>query len=54
MLTSLVALIILSLLVGAGAWLFFIYAAKRGEFDDPEEPKYRMLEDDDKPRGDGK
>lgn len=49
MLTSLIALIILSLFLGAGAWLFFLWAANSGEFDDPEEPKYRMLEDDDRP-----
>lgn len=52
MLTSLIALIILSLFLGAGAWLFFLWAANRGEFDDPEEPKYRMLEDDDRPMPD--
>ncbi len=44
---SLVALIILSLFVGCGSWLFFVWAAKKGEFDDIERPKYRMLDDDD-------
>ena len=43
---SIVALILLSLCLGAGAWLFFLWATHRGEFDDPEEPKYRMLEDE--------
>jgi len=50
MLKSLLILIILSLLVGTGVWLFFVWAVKRGEFDDIEGPKYRMLEDDDEDR----
>lgn len=44
---STLALIFLSLCVGTGVWLFFLWAVKRGEFDDPEGPKYRMLDDDD-------
>lgn len=44
---STLALIFLSLCVGAGVWLAFLWAVKRGEFDDPEGPKYRMLDDDD-------
>lgn len=47
---SLFALIILSLFSGAGAWLFFLWATQKGEFDNPEEPKYRMLEDDETER----
>ena len=47
MLSSLVILIILSLFLGTGAWLVFLWAVLRGEFDDPEGPKYRMLDDDD-------
>ena len=46
MFKSLLILILLSLLVGTGVWLFFIWAVKRGEFDDIEAPKYRMLDDD--------
>ncbi len=49
MLESLTALIVLSLCLGTGAWLFFIFASKRGDFDDMEDAKYRMLEDDDSP-----
>ena len=49
MLQSIVILIILSLCVGTGAWLFFIWAVKRGDFDDVEGPKYRMLDDEDAP-----
>jgi cbb3-type cytochrome oxidase maturation protein len=47
MFKSLVILIVLSLLVGTGVWLFFVWAVKKGEFDDVEGPKYRMLDDDD-------
>jgi cbb3-type cytochrome oxidase maturation protein len=47
--SSTLALIFLSLCVGAGVWLIFVWAVRRGEFDDPEGPKYRMLDDDDKP-----
>ncbi len=28
------------------AWLFFLWAVKSGQYDDPEGPKYRMLHDD--------
>ena len=49
MLHSTIILIIFSLFLGAGVWLVFIWAVKSGEFDDPEGPKYRMLEDDDLP-----
>ena len=34
---------------GCGAWLVFLWAVRKGEFEDVEEPKYRMLEDDDLP-----
>lgn len=47
MVKSIIILIILSLFVGTGAWLFFIWTVKRGDFDDVEGPKYRMLDDDD-------
>lgn len=49
MLKSILVLIILSFFLGTGAWLFFIWAVKKGFFDDMEGPKYRMLEDDDEP-----
>ncbi len=51
MLRSLIILIILSLCVGIGVWLVFIWAVKRGEFDDVEGPKYRMLNEDDEASG---
>lgn len=39
-------LILLTLAIGVGAWLLFLWAVRSGQFDDPEGPKYRMLEDD--------
>jgi cbb3-type cytochrome oxidase maturation protein len=47
MLQSTVILIILALCLGCGAWLVFLWAVRKGEFEDVEEPKYRMLEEDD-------
>jgi len=44
---SILILIILSFFCGTAAWLFFIWAVKKGSFDDVEGPKYRMLEDED-------
>jgi len=41
------ALILLSLALGVAAWLFFLWTVKSGQYDDPEGPKYRMLDDDD-------
>ena len=49
MLASTIMLIILSLFLATGAWLFFLWAVRKGEFDDAEAPKYRMLDDDDPP-----
>ncbi|MDH4164252.1 MAG: cbb3-type cytochrome oxidase assembly protein CcoS [Nitrospirota bacterium] len=45
--SSLVSLILLSLCLGFAAWFLFLWAAKSGQFDDAERPKYRMLDDDD-------
>lgn len=50
MLSSTLILIILSLFLGAGVWLFFVWAVRKGEFDDTERAKYRMLDDDDLPQ----
>lgn len=44
---SLYFLIIISIAMGIGAWLWFLWSIKSGQMDDPEGPKYRMLEDDD-------
>jgi cbb3-type cytochrome oxidase maturation protein len=43
---SLGALIAISLALGLAAWLFFLWTVRSGQYDDPEGPKYRMLEDD--------
>jgi cbb3-type cytochrome oxidase maturation protein len=43
---SLVGLIALSLGLGLAAWLGFLWTVKSGQYDDPEGPKYRMLDDD--------
>jgi cbb3-type cytochrome oxidase maturation protein len=40
-------LIVLSLALGVAAWLFFMWSVKSGQYEDPEGPKYRMLDDDD-------
>ena len=44
-------LIFLSIILGVGAWLFFVWSLKSGQYDDPEGPKHRMLEDDDEEEG---
>lgn len=43
---ALTYLIILSLALGLGAWLFFLWSVKSGQYDDVERPKHRMLDDD--------
>ncbi|RMF79006.1 MAG: cbb3-type cytochrome oxidase assembly protein CcoS [Nitrospirae bacterium] len=45
--TSLIPLIGLSLCLGVGFLMIFLWALRTGQFDDPEGPKYRMLFDDD-------
>ncbi len=49
---SLGPLIALSLVLGLAAWMFFMWTVRSGQYDDPEGPKYRMLDDDEgeKPR----
>jgi cbb3-type cytochrome oxidase maturation protein len=43
---SIGGLILLSLALGVGAWLFFLWTVKSGQYEDPEGPKYRMLDDE--------
>ncbi|BCS53955.1 cbb3-type cytochrome oxidase assembly protein CcoS [Geobacter sp. SVR] len=43
---SIVTLMVLSLCLGGGCWLCFMWAVKKGEFDDVEKPKHRMMDDD--------
>ena len=40
-------LIVASLALGLGSWALFVWSVRSGQYDDPEGPKYRMLEDDD-------
>ncbi|MBK9519984.1 MAG: cbb3-type cytochrome oxidase assembly protein CcoS [Anaeromyxobacter sp.] len=47
---NLLGLIILSLALGALAWWGFVWSVKSGQYEDPEGPKYRMLDDDDDER----
>ena len=49
MLSSIIYLIILSACLGLASWLFFLWAVKKGQMDDIEGPKYRMLDDDEPP-----
>ncbi len=49
MLTSIIYLIILSACLGLASWLIFLWAVKKGQMDDIEGPKYRMLDDDEPP-----
>jgi cbb3-type cytochrome oxidase maturation protein len=44
-----VMLIVVSLALGAGAWLLFLWAVKSDQYDDVERPKHRMLDDDAEP-----
>jgi cbb3-type cytochrome oxidase maturation protein len=46
-------LIVGSLALGLGAWALFVWSVRSGQYDDPEGPKYRMLDDDDDPEGPG-
>jgi cbb3-type cytochrome oxidase maturation protein len=45
----LTGLIILSLALGLAAWLGFVWSVRSGQYDDPEGPKYRMLDDEEEP-----
>jgi cbb3-type cytochrome oxidase maturation protein len=48
---TLTFLVVLSLSLGIGAWLFFVWSVKSGQYDDVEGPKHRMLDDDDDDEG---
>ncbi len=50
---TLTFLVALSLFLGAAAWLFFLWSAKSGQYDDVEGPKYRMLDEDEDDGGAG-
>lgn len=40
-------LIFLSICLGIGAWLFFLWSVKSGQYDDVEGVKHRILDEDD-------
>lgn len=42
---TIIFLIILCIFLGLGAWFLFLWAVKSGQYEDPERPKYRMLDD---------
>jgi cbb3-type cytochrome oxidase maturation protein len=44
-------LIAISIALGVLAWLAFLWSVRSGQYDDPEGPKYRMLDDDDERPG---
>ncbi|ASQ90506.1 cbb3-type cytochrome oxidase assembly protein CcoS [Prosthecochloris sp. GSB1] len=44
---SIYFLIFIVFFLGVGAWLLFVWAVGSGQFEDPEAPKYRMLDDED-------
>ena len=48
---NLLVLISISLALGIGAWLLFVWSVRSGQYDDPEGPKYRMLDDYDDENG---
>ena len=48
---SLGFLIAISLGLGVAAWLGFLWSVRSGQYDDPEGPKYRMLDEEHPPKG---
>ena len=48
---SLGFLIAISLGLGIAAWLGFLWSVRSGQYDDPEGPKYRMLEEEQPQKG---
>ena len=41
-----VLLLFLSIVLGAGAWLLFVWAVKSNQYDDVEGQKHRILDED--------
>jgi cbb3-type cytochrome oxidase maturation protein len=44
---NLLGLIAISLALGVLSWLGFLWSVRSGQYEDPEGPKYRMLDDED-------
>lgn len=38
-------LVFISLVLGAGAWLLFVWSVRTSQYEDVEAPKHRMLDD---------
>ncbi len=38
-------LVFISLVLGAGAWLLFVWSVRTNQYEDVEAPKHRMLDD---------
>ncbi len=54
---NLLGLLLISLALGLLAWLAFLWSVRSGQYEDPEGPKYRMLDDEDeapRPAGEGR
>ncbi len=51
---SIFFLIIVAFVLGLGAWLLFLWAARSGQYEDSEGPKYRMLDEEDEEKTKGK
>jgi len=43
---SILLLVFLSLCVGIGVWLFFLWTVKSGQYEDTERAKHRMFDED--------
>ncbi|RJP20032.1 MAG: cbb3-type cytochrome oxidase assembly protein CcoS [Deltaproteobacteria bacterium] len=43
---TMLLLIGISVALGAGAWLLFLWAVKSDQYDDVERPKHRMMDDE--------
>jgi len=39
-------LVFISIVLGAGAWLLFVWAVRSGQYEDVEGQKHRILDDD--------
>lgn len=52
--SSVFLLIFIAFLTGAAAWLLFVWSVRSGQFDDVEGPKFRMLDEDEASRKQGR
>ncbi len=47
-------LVLISIVLAAGAWLLFVWAVRSGQFDDVEGQKHRILDEEEDARRGGK